>query len=1227
MVKIFNKNIITTLLFGIFFSTVIYAQERGLILSKYYTPKEYNESPQNWAIAQNKQGVLYFGNNAGVLEYDGSSWRLIRVSNNSTVRALDFDSNNTLYAGAFNELGFFAPNKSGDLSYNSLTHLLDDKHKNLGEIWDVHCFSDSVYFLTDNYIIRYVNNSLKYWENHKKQFYLSYKIGNSYYVQNMGEGLMKLENDSLKLIKQGDFFSDKKIHSILEFDNKLLICTRRNGFYIYNNKDCYSKTIESLSDISEKAKNLNNYFTTNNFYHGIKIDDDRFALSTIFGNTLIIDKNWEVTDVINSDVLGIKSTVQFMYYEKDNSLWLALANGISKVELSSPYRFWNDKCGINGNITDVAQINNKIYVSTGSGVYFTDKKSDNNNFSVSSFYPVDCTFEQAWGLLYFQPPAKSNNKTESNKDRDKNIILITNTNQGLHQIIDNKSKQITNYNEIIKSYQYKKDPSKLILGLTDGVAIINYNNGKWKNLGKQFNINAKIIDIAEDSIGNLWLSANFKGLYRIKKPFASIKDSIAVEFYDTSSGIPSLKSIDFINYKNKILFKSKNNFYYFNDSLKIFNQYSIPTNTTPDTIASEQNSQIDILSEYRIYEDLTSVKYVTSDKDTSFWFGATQGTFRYRNSYKRDLFAIPPVIIRKVNAKDSILFNGTNFTQPCHTNDSSKTICQLDSSSKVDIGTRLKFDYNSITFNYSLPYFECENKNQYSYLLDGYNEKWSEWTTENKKEYTNLPEGKYTFKVKARNLYKIESSIAQFIFVIKPPWYRTVVAYFGYVIAGFLFIILVVKQYTRRLINEKNKLEKLVSERTQEISNQKEELLVQSEHIKDAYEGTKEKNEILNRQKNEIAKQAKMLKKANLELVKLSKVASETDNSIAIFDKDGDIEWINEGFTRMYGYTIDQYIAEKDSNIISSSQNPNIKESIMSCIEDKKSVIYRFETKTRCGKDKWVQTTLTHVAGDEKNSFNLIAIDTDITELVLAEREIQDQRDKLSISNATKTKFFRIIAHDLRNPISTLAGSTNVILNNFEELDREQTKNFIKELNKLSQTTYNLLENLLDWSSTQIGDIAYKPTQIDLLSITRENIELINRKIDQKQIRLKIDIDDNCIAFADENMIKTVVRNLLSNAVKFTPANGCIKLSARCNNQFIHYSVIDSGIGIKEAHIKNLFKVDYHHITPGLDNEKGSGLGLILCKEFIEKNGGNIKINSTINKGTSVVFTLKKYNV
>ena len=642
--------------------------------------------------------------------------------------------------------------------------------------------------------------------------------------------------------------------------------------------------------------------------------------------------------------------------------------------------------------------------------------------------------------------------------------------------------------------------------------------------------------------------------------------------------------------------------------------------------------------ENKYYSDTITFKRLSSyligsvhkESINRLWLGSSDGIISYQENYKKNYLKEYKTLIRSVYLNnDSLIFNGTNFIK--NAKDTLPENIKINYAKRIKLNSVIPHKINSITFNFSSMSYDDESKNQYSHLLLGYDNLWSPWSSETKKEYTNLKEGTYIFKVKAKNIYGIESSLAEFEFIILPPWYRTIWAYIAYIIISNLFITLVVKLYTIRLRNEKQKLENIVIERTQEILNQKEEIQAQSENLKEANERILKKNQELEFQKDEITNQAEQLQKINIDLIKLSKVASETDNAIVIFDKNGDIEWVNNGFTRMYGYTLEQFKTEKHVNIIGSSENPNINEAIRKCIEEKKSIIYELETKTREGKTLWAQTTLTHVIDKNKATINLIAIETDITKLKLAEEEIikqkkkiEKQRDLLEISNATKTKFFRIIAHDLRNPISTLVSSTSIVLHDIKYYNKDKTTSFISELNKLSQTTYILLENLLDWSSSQMGEIPFSPKNIDINLIVKENIDLILTKTQSKHFRLYVNMPEPTLVFADENMIKAVIRNILSNATKFTPNNGLIDIYITEENGFIKLHIQDSGIGMNETDLNKLFRTEIHHSTLGTSNEKGSGLGLILCKEFIEKNGGTLSVISKPQKGSTFSFTIKK---
>ena len=210
-----------------------YGQERGLLLSDFYSPTDYNAGTQNWAIVQDNRGLMYFGNSTCILEYDGVSWRQIYVPNQSAVRSLAIDSNNNIYAGAYNELGILTPDIHGQLQYHSLTYLIDKNHSDFGDVWNIYCIKDEVFFLTEKYLFRLKNNKIDFWEKTAERFYLSFKANNKIYVLELGKGLMVFENNSLNLIEKGEFFSNKKIHTIIPFENNLLIGTRANGLYLY----------------------------------------------------------------------------------------------------------------------------------------------------------------------------------------------------------------------------------------------------------------------------------------------------------------------------------------------------------------------------------------------------------------------------------------------------------------------------------------------------------------------------------------------------------------------------------------------------------------------------------------------------------------------------------------------------------------------------------------------------------------------------------------------------------------------------------------------------------------------------------------------------------------------------------------------------------------------------------------------------------------------------------
>ncbi|MCD4697563.1 MAG: tetratricopeptide repeat protein [Bacteroidales bacterium] len=272
------------------------------------------------------------------------------------------------------------------------------------------------------------------------------------------------------------------------------------------------------------------------------------------------------------------------------------------------------------------------------------------------------------------------------------------------------------------------------------------------------------------------------------------------------------------------------------------------------------------------------------------------------------------------------------------------------------------------------------------------------------------------------------------------------------------------------------------------------------------------------------------------------------------------------------------------------------------------------------GSTRWIESLGSVV--DYMGQPAMLMVAVDITERKNAEQTLLNSEKKLKEANAMKDKFFSIIAHDLKNPFSSIMGFANLLYEAYDNFEERQRKNFIKNICEASENTFKLLQNLLEWSRTQTGNIKYKPERIDINNIVNENISIFQSSLKNKRLSIDTEIPFNAIAFADENMIKTVIRNLLSNAIKFTKLGGEIKISTVNSGNYVEIRVKDNGMGIGTDNLGKLFRIDDQYRTLGTMNEAGSGLGLLLCKEFVEKNKGQIKAESTIGVGSVFSFTL-----
>lgn len=262
------------------------------------------------------------------------------------------------------------------------------------------------------------------------------------------------------------------------------------------------------------------------------------------------------------------------------------------------------------------------------------------------------------------------------------------------------------------------------------------------------------------------------------------------------------------------------------------------------------------------------------------------------------------------------------------------------------------------------------------------------------------------------------------------------------------------------------------------------------------------------------------------------------------------------------------------------------------------------------------------ITGNTLDEVIILGVTREITERKEFEAQLLAQAKELKALNATKDKFFSIIAHDLKNPLVTILGYSELLKSDAAESGTDWAASYANTIYSSTKHTYELLENLLDWAKTQQNSFPFSPDSFSLNELISNELDRLKAHADQKNIALINQASEEIPVFADEKMISTVLRNLLSNALKFTPKDGKVSVHAAPKGDQVEISVMDTGVGIDKKVIKKLFKINNGFTTRGTENEKGTGLGLILCKEFVEKHGGEIAVESQPEKGSRFYFSI-----
>ncbi len=363
---------------------------------------------------------------------------------------------------------------------------------------------------------------------------------------------------------------------------------------------------------------------------------------------------------------------------------------------------------------------------------------------------------------------------------------------------------------------------------------------------------------------------------------------------------------------------------------------------------------------------------------------------------------------------------------------------------------------------------------------------------------------------------------------------------------------------------------------------------------------------------------------AEAELRKLSQAVEQSPVSIIVTDQKGYIEFVNPKAVESTGYSAEELMG-KNPSVLKSGETPDSEyKGLWATISSGKKWQGTFHNKRKDGSLYWESAVISPMMDSGGEIISYVAVKEDITDGKRIQDELTQSEAGLKEANAAKSKLFSIIAHDLRGPIGNFIPIIDVLTDDDYDLTNENRNKLLAELKRASITTLGLLENLLSWSVSQSERFELVSVNLSVRELIHRNVTLFATGANQKSLSIQEKAEGELIAFADLHTIDLVVRNLMSNALKFTPNGGIITISARSAGEQIEIEVADSGVGMTPEFAGNLFKSKVIQSTPGTNREKGSGLGLILCKDFVERNGGKIRVESELGKGSRFIFTLPK---
>jgi signal transduction histidine kinase len=1245
-----KKNILVTILILLFSSNSFCQNEYYNYsyitqpYSRYFSPKEYNANANNWCIAQDNRGIMYFGNEQGLLEYDGSSWRQIKTPYSALVRTITIDDNGKIFITASSEFGYLAPDSIGQLKFIALKKQLDKVRKIDKEFWDVAANSKGVFFKTPDEIIRWDGKDFKIWDS--VYAFRLYKIGDDIYSRNQGKGLMKIDGDSIYVIPDGEFFYDTGVFDMLQLSPQeknrpiqILITTNYSGLFIYDGK----KNIPFKTDIDE-------FLIKNQVYNTCILKNGDTALATQRGGVAIINRKGKLVRFLNQSS-GLPTNVAYdVYPDKFGGLWIATNEGIVFSEVNSPLSIIPANGQLRSQVSSIVRYDNKIYVANDIGVLVLDQGKSNFELIKGSEKP-------AYKLLSL------------------NNTLFAETNTGLKTIKGNQFDLTLDPGSINNINSSMLFDDLFYYGSRGYLGIVKAEIGK-SPIVKTFDITTdEVSSVVEGDDSTLWISQFDQPIMHITSKIKGFNedfgnDKIQIDDYSDIDGLPGTYW-NLFNFEGKFLIGTDKGIYHYNSKNKSFAADSIFGSefTTPDySLSFVEKSNTGgywILAEVKkhcqlgkallqddgkykwkpnpLFQriDIDDVKAIYPEYDPKknkeiLWISTGEGLVYYDPEKEKNLEIPFSVFIRKATVEnDSVVFAGSKSISGSYPN------------------VVIPFSQNDVRFEFSAASYEKSAANQYQYYLEGSDDGWSVWNAETKKDYTNLSGGNYTFRVRAKNIYGVISSEDSFKFKVLPPWYLSWMAYTFYAMMLIIGIFITDRVMRRRVITKERNLAEL--REAELIKKQADELETVDRLVK-----VINRAENLDQLFNSLLEQTFTViphgEKAAVFLLdkkeNLFHVAFTEGYNIKDLEK---IKFTPEELKNRYDKTGEEI--EKGIYIINNTNNLFADEKLFKFDKAKSMLVMAVEL------DNLTEAYVVFDNYSDKNAF-----DRSTARLLNRFREhavsaiskaqaiktLQEKNDEIiktqkqlvhSEKMASLGELTAGIAHEIKNPLN--------FVNNFSEisgelLDEIKTELHNKNEKEVAELIKDLKQNLekINQHGKRADSIvkgmllhsrgtAGEKTLTDINDLLNQYVNLAYHGMRATNKEFNITIEKNY----DETLekinvvpqdISRVFLNIINNACyaaydrkqksennNFSPT---LNISTKNMDSKVEIRISDNGNGIPKDILDKIFQPFFTTKPTG----EGTGLGLSLSYDIVTKaHNGELKVETKVSEGLPVETSTK----